>query len=142
MRVFGSIRALIHSETPATWHSSIDSAAASTGACASGPVPLPIEGDLRALDGVVDRFVDGGRLAVEFETRFADAQAVLRRLMLKIRDAGFDDLLLVVADTRRNRSSVRLAHEALNTTLPVSTRTILGALGSGRHPGGSGLILL
>jgi transcriptional regulator with XRE-family HTH domain len=105
-------------------------------------VPLPIPGDLRALDGVLDRLTGDKRLPVEAETRLHDAQAQTRRQMLKIRDAGFDHLLVVVSDTRRNREAVRAAETVLREMFPLSARQALAALGAGRHPGGSAIVLL
>jgi transcriptional regulator with XRE-family HTH domain len=106
-------------------------------------VPLPIDGDPRALDAVLDRLIGlDRRLPVEVETRISDLQAQYRRLMLKVRDAGFEHLLLVVADTRRNREAVRAAPDLLRVLFPVSGRNALAALREGRHPGGSALVLL
>lgn len=46
-------------------------------------VPLAVESDQRAWDGVLSRFTDGGApLRVEAETRIHDAQAQLRRISL------------------------------------------------------------
>ena len=109
-------------------------------------VPLPIGGDRRAWDGYLSGLVDGRGgtpgLPVEFETRIDDYQAQTRRLWLKARDAGEADLLLVVADTRRNRAAIQAAGSAVAERFPISTRAVLAALAAGRHPGGSGLILL
>ena len=106
-------------------------------------VPLPNAGDLRALDGVVDRLVGvDSRLPVEAETRISDIQAQSRRLMTKVRDAGFEHLLLVVADTRHNRAAVHVARASLADLFPISARVALAALRDGRHPGGSALVLL
>ena len=51
-------------------------------------MPIPIEGDLRAWDVALT----AGRLSigVDAETRLRDVQAVDRRIMLKLRDSGFD----------------------------------------------------
>jgi transcriptional regulator with XRE-family HTH domain len=109
-------------------------------------VPLEIAGDQRAWDASIGRLLDGaGRLAelpVEAETRLVDVQAQLRRIALKARDAGVRDILLLVADTHRNRQAIRYARSSLDETFPIPVRSILSALGSGRHPGGSGLVVL
>ena len=109
-------------------------------------VPLPVGGDRRAWDGYLrglrDPVGDRASLPVEFETRMDDFQAQTRRLWLKARDAGEPDLLVVVADTRRNRAAIQAAGAAIAERFPVSPRAVLAALAAGRHPGGSGLLLL
>jgi hypothetical protein len=102
-------------------------------------VVLPIEGDLRAWDAVIGG--DGWRLAVEAETVLDDLQAVERRLALKRRDGGIDHVILLVADTRRNRRALASAPGAF-ADLPMRTRETLAALGRGVHPGGSGIVIL
>ena len=68
-------------------------------------VPLLIPGDQRAVDAMI---VDPP-LAVgfELESRLLDAQALVRRMALKQRDAGLVRLILVVADTEANRTALR-----------------------------------
>ena len=98
-------------------------------------VPLPIAGDLRAWDAVIEGY--GWRIAVEAETVLADIQAAERKLELKRRDAGdqVDQVVLLVADTPRNR----LALGAF-AALAGRTREILGALRAGRAPT-SGIVI-
>lgn len=108
-------------------------------------VPLPIPGDYRAFDGAISMFVDhppGQLVAVEAETRLADVQAQHRRIRLKLRDAGLDDVILVVSDTHRNRDALAAARAMLIADFTVSARKAMAALASGRHPGGSSIILL
>jgi hypothetical protein len=109
-------------------------------------VPLPILGDQRAFDGTVGGLRDGpdggSVLPVECETRVVNAQDQVRRIMLKLRDGGFDHVLLVVADTRRNREAIRMAVGLLHDAFPVSSRQALTCLGMGRHPGGSAIVFL
>ena len=108
-------------------------------------VPLPIQGDQRAWDGWINRFVgrpDDRGLPVDAETRLHDIQALLRRLTLKLRDSDVDCLLLVVSDTRTNREAVVAAEQVLAGVFPVSPRRALAALAAGRHPGGSSLIFV
>lgn len=105
----------------------------------SSEVPLPIEGDLRAWDAVIRS--DGWRLAVEAETVLDDLQALERRLSLKHRDGGGDHVLLLVADTHRNRRALAAAPGAF-ADLPLGTRAVLAALRAGREPGGSGIVIL
>ena len=79
---------------------------------------------------------------MEAETRLYDVQAQLRRIALKARDAGVDVVLLVLADTPRNRAAVDAAGPAVVDTYLVPARDALRALRTGRHPGGSALILV
>lgn len=109
-------------------------------------VPLAIPGDLRAWDAMI-RGLRGeptlpSKLPVEAETRIADHQAQTRRIWLKARDAGEPYVLLVVADTQRNRASVRAAGDAIRESFPIPAREALSALAAGVHPGGSALVFL
>lgn len=99
-------------------------------------VPLPIVGDLRAWDAVIGG--DGWQLPVEAETVLTDGQAIERKLALKLRDGGFDHVVLLLADTRRNRT----ASPSVQRTMPLDTRAVLVALREGRDPGASGLVIL
>jgi transcriptional regulator with XRE-family HTH domain len=106
-------------------------------------VPLHIEGDLRAWDAVIGGFRPAaGLLHVEGETRLYDAQAQFRRIALKARDDGVDMVLLVVADTPRNRTSVRAAGSMITEAYPISARAALASLAAGRRPLGSALVFV
>lgn len=106
-------------------------------------VPLQIEGDLRAWDAVIFGFEPGADpLHAEGETRLYDAQAQLRRIALKARDAGVDVVLLVIGDTPRNRAAVRAAGPMIVEGYPIAPRVALSALTAGRHPGGSALVFV
>lgn len=70
-------------------------------------VPLPNPGDQRAWDALIR--VARTRVGVEAETRVRDAQALQRKLMLKRRDGGVDHVILLLADTRHNRTFLRSA---------------------------------
>ena len=102
-------------------------------------VPLPIPGDLRAWDAMIGG--SGWRLAVEAETVLSDVQAVERRLALKRRDGGVEHVLLLVADTPRNRRA-RAAAPAAFADLAGSPRDVLAALRAGRDPGTSAAVFL
>jgi transcriptional regulator with XRE-family HTH domain len=106
-------------------------------------VPLRIEGDQRAWDGVVRGLV-GVRptIPAEAETRLYDLQAQVRRIQLKCRDADEPHVLLLVAATHTNRRIVREAGTLLADLFPVSGREAMAALRAGRHPGGSALIFV
>jgi transcriptional regulator with XRE-family HTH domain len=103
-------------------------------------VPLPIPGDLRAVDVVIGR--DRCRIAVEIITRLGDVQAQFRAALLKQRDGGFDRLVIVIADTHANRRSLRLAMEVIDGSFPISPRAALASLRKGNDPGGNAFIVL
>ncbi len=103
-------------------------------------VPLPIPGDGRAWDAVITG--PDWKVGVEAETRPRDAQAAIRRISLKQRDAGVDFILLVVADTRHGRAFVKAAGADLHARFPASGPRTLHRLGAGLAPEGDALILL
>lgn len=102
-------------------------------------VPTPINGDLRAADVVIDRAEFG--ILVEAETRLSDVQALERRVRTKQRDMRLARVILLIADTRHNRS-VLDAHPELAEQFPVSTRVCMLALRDGRDPGGDAIVLI
>jgi transcriptional regulator with XRE-family HTH domain len=104
-------------------------------------VPLPIAGDRRAWDGAID---DGSGFAfVEGEARIGDAQAMSRRIELKLRDDPRGRVVIVVVRRSAHNRSVLAAHrEALRIQLPLDGAAILRALRAGRLPGASGILAL
>lgn len=104
-------------------------------------VPLPIEGDLRAWDGVVSN-----RQAMAFvdcEMRLGDVQALARRLELKVRDdPRCGVVVLVVRDSRHNRIVLAEHREVFRQLLPLDSPAILRALRAGWLPPASGLLVL
>lgn len=105
----------------------------------STEVPLPIDGDKRAWDAMISG--PGWRIGVEAETVLVDVQAVERRLALKRRDGRVDHVLLLIADTRRNRAAVAAAPAAF-ADLATPARVVMAALRDGRDPTGGGVIFL
>lgn len=110
-------------------------------------VPLPLVGDQRAWDAVLGELVDRSghaaeKLPVDAETRLIDQQAQIRRLQLKLRDSGFGNVLLLLADTRRNREAVAVAARLIAADFPVPARQALARLAEGVHPGGSAIVFL
>ena len=102
-------------------------------------VPLPIPQDQRSWDAVIKG--RGWVEPVEAETRPNDGQALERRMMLKLRDAGFEHLILLLLDSAHNRRFVRglgTFAERFTVTGPVA----LERLAAGQYPGGSAIILL
>jgi transcriptional regulator with XRE-family HTH domain len=100
-------------------------------------VPLPIDGDLRAWDAMIRGI--GWRIAVEAETVLDDIQAVERRIALKQRDGGIDHVILLVADTPRNRRGLTAAPTAF-ATFSRDARAVLRALAAGADPGASTIL--
>jgi len=103
-------------------------------------VPLPVVGDLRAWDG----FVRGRTWSygVEAETHPTDAQGLIRRLELKVRDSGVSGVLLVMPVTRHTRSFLAAAGDLLWAAFPVSGQRALESLAAGVDPGGSSIIVI
>jgi len=101
--------------------------------------PVPIAGDLRAADATITgRTFDA---MVEAETRLVDLQALERRVRTKARDLGVQRVILLVADTRTNRS-VLAGHPEFMAAYPISSRSCLVAVGRGEDPGGDAIVLL
>jgi transcriptional regulator with XRE-family HTH domain len=111
-----------------------------TGMKLATEVPLPIAGDGRAWDAVV--YAAGAPIGVEAETRLSDVQALTRRIALKQRDGHIATVVLVVADTHRNRRILCEHQLALAVAFPVSGRSAIRALGRGRAPAGSAILVL
>jgi hypothetical protein len=106
-------------------------------------VPLPIESDLRAWDAEIrGRDPTPWRTRVEAETRIGDGQGLERRLALKLRDDPDGHLILLVADTRTNRGALATLRPGLRAMFPCSAREALAALGAGREPPGSAILVM
>ena len=103
-------------------------------------VPFPLAGDLRAWDATA--VCPAFRAGVEAETRIRDLQALDRRLALKERDGGMDRLVLVVLDSRANRSVLRTGGAQLQLRFPIPGARALELLAAGVDPGGNAMILL
>jgi len=103
--------------------------------------PVQLRGDLRAFDLVLRRADPPATICVEILTRLTDAQAQLRAIHLKWRDAAPPgaDLAVVLADTRHNRRALALVRTLLSDAYPLGTRETLLALSEGREPGGNGI---
>jgi len=102
-------------------------------------VPFPLPGDLRAWDAVTGRA--DWRVGVEAETVIDDTQALDRKLAFKARDGAVDHVILLVADTPRNRSALAAAPAAF-ADLPLTSRTVLRCLRAGQEPAASGIVVL
>jgi hypothetical protein len=104
-------------------------------------VPIGDPRDLRAWDMTLVDTV-GSTCGIEFETKFLDAQGQLRRLHRKAADGGLDRVVLVIADTRANRTAVRAAAGMLATSFAIQDPATLEALASARVPPRDAVILL
>ena len=103
-------------------------------------VPLRIAGDKRAWDVVLD--LDPDEIPVEAESRLRDLQALERRSALKLRDSGFERIVLLVSDTANNRRILRAYREDLRATFPLETRQVMASLRAGCTPEASGMVVL
>ena len=103
-------------------------------------VPMPARGDLRGWDGLI--VGNTWSEPVEAETRPTDLQAAQRRLALKLRDSGFDHVLLLLLDSRHNRALLRDYRAPLAEAFPVPGLRTLELLAAGVDPGGSSIVLL
>jgi transcriptional regulator with XRE-family HTH domain len=104
-------------------------------------VPLHTISDLRSWDAQL-WFPDCG-VGIEAETRIHDGQATWRRCAAKLRDdPTIAHVILLIADTPSNRRAVTAIRELLRPELPLDTRAILTAIGTGRCPGASGIVFL
>ena len=102
--------------------------------------PIPIAGDLRAVDVVLTS--PTLVIAVEVITRLADLQAQIRAAQLKARDVGAGRLILVVAGTHANRAALGTVRATLVESFDTDTRRILADLAAGRDPGRDGIVIL
>jgi transcriptional regulator with XRE-family HTH domain len=104
-------------------------------------VPLPIERDTRAWDGMVVGAEQP--MFTEAETHIYDAQALERRIELKLRDDPRSAIVLLVASrTRHNRVVIDEHRESLRGLFPLEGSAILRAVGAGRLPSAGGIVLL
>lgn len=101
--------------------------------------PVPIAGDLRAID--VQLRSSQGTIAVEVITRLADLQAQLRAAQLKARDARVTRLVIVVAGTHANRTAVAASRATIVPAYDLDARQVLRDLAAGRIPHRDALIL-
>lgn len=104
-------------------------------------VPLPIAGDRRAWDAVAA--TPGGWTGIEAISRFGAADAVTRRVRQKQRDdPRVHRVVLLIADTRRNREAVEAALPLLATEFPLRSREVLRDLAAGRALPADGLVMV
>ena len=102
-------------------------------------VPLRLDRDLRAWDGELETL--DGTCKLEAETSLVDLQATERRIALKMADDHVERVILLVADTRRNRRVLGEFRGALAARFPLATRDVMRELRAGRLPEQSGIVL-
>jgi hypothetical protein len=100
--------------------------------------PIPIAGDLRAFDLMLR--AGDVRVAHEFVSRLRDAQAQVRPMLAKQRDANVSSLILVLRDTVENRLAVREAGPLLRDLFPLDSRVALRAIRATCDPGANAMI--
>ena len=104
-------------------------------------VPLPIAGDPRAWDGMIEG--GEGPFFIEGESHIRDAQALERRMRLKVRDDPRATLVILVASRSvHNRAVLGEFREVLRDLLPLDGGPILRAIAAGRRPRASGIVLV
>jgi transcriptional regulator with XRE-family HTH domain len=104
-------------------------------------VALPGFGDRRAWDGLVDG--DARPFFAEFETHLHDVQATDRRIELKLRDdPRASVVVLVITRSHHNRRVLAEHREALRSRFPLDGSAVLRAIGEGRSPAASGIVML
>lgn len=103
-------------------------------------VPLPLPGDARSWDLLLK--IGAQLIGVEAETRIRDVQLIVRRIRLRERDGGADEIVLALSASRTNRTLVNELREALGPRYGTSPRSTLVALRAGAALSGSGVILI
>lgn len=103
-------------------------------------VPLRLDRDLRAWDGQIE--ATDGTCKLEAETVLYDLQATERKIALKMADDQVDLVVLLVADTPRNRRVLREFRKLLAARFPLDTREIMRHLRAGEIPGRGGIVVL
>lgn len=103
-------------------------------------VPLRGDRERRAWDG--ELAVGHETCKLEAETVLHDLQALDRRIARKMKDDEVDRVVLLIADTRRNRRVLREFSALIRDRYPLSTREVMTALAHGRLPIASGYAML
>ena len=103
-------------------------------------VPIPLPGDLRAVDVLL---IGGGcRIAIEVITRLRDVQAQLRAAQQKQRDIHADRLILVVAGRHANRDALATVRNTPLATFELDSRRVLASLAGWADPGRDAVVVL
>lgn len=85
---------------------------------------------------------DDGWTGFEGVTRFGAVDATLRRINQKQRDdPRIARVVIVVADTVRNRRAMALGVATIRADYPLDSRAVIAALSAGRPPPLNGVVL-
>jgi transcriptional regulator with XRE-family HTH domain len=103
-------------------------------------VPIPLPGDLRAVDILLEN--TGIRIVVEVVTRLRDLQAQIRFAQQKQRDLNADRVIIVLAGTHANRVALDQARATVLATFELDSRRVFAALERGADPGRDAIIVL
>ncbi len=103
-------------------------------------VPLRGDRERRAWDGELALGRDTCKL--EAETVLYDLQAQDRRIARKLEADGVARVILLAADTRRNRRVLREFRPLISQRYPLTTREVRAGLAVGRLPSASGCVVL
>lgn len=96
--------------------------------------------DRRAIDAVLER--PPHRVGVEAVTRILDAQAQTRSILLKQSVAHVQCIVLVLADTRHNRTALADGASTISPAFPLPHRALMRDLRAGRAPSANGVVLV
>ena len=99
-----------------------------------------MRGDLRSWDLLL-RLADQ-LTGVEAETRIRDIQALGRKVRVRERDGGVDEILIILTASRHNRAIISELRLALGPRFGTPARELLGALRLGLRLPGSGVVLV
>jgi DNA-binding XRE family transcriptional regulator len=103
----------------------------------------PVSGDpldRRAIDAILTR--DRQRVGIEAVTRILDAQGQVRPILLKQEAAELERMVLVLADTRHNRTALIDGAPTLHPAFPLASRELMRDLRAGRLPSANGIVLV
>lgn len=103
-------------------------------------VPLHGDRELRAWDGELALGHETCKL--EAETVLHDLQALDRRIARKMADDHVTRVVLLAADTRRNRRVLREFRSLIDERYPLTTREIMTGLARGNLPRASGCAVM
>lgn len=104
-------------------------------------VPLGVDAsDRRAFDALLSR--GATRVGVEVIARLTDGQGQTRPILLKQEAAGLTSMVLVLPDTRANRSACAAARPTLGPAFPCSSRAAMASLRRGVAPADNAIVFV
>lgn len=103
---------------------------------------VPLRGDRERRAWDAELAVGDDTCKLEAETTLYDLQAIDRRIARKMEADDVARVVLLVADTRRNRGVIREFERLLSDRYRLGTREVMAGLAAGRLPRASGLVVL